>query len=562
MGYNGLIRSLPLSPVVDSSRRIPRSDGLSRFLVSSLIAIAAWVADTSPAFSQLFARYEVANAVFSPDGDEIEDTTNVNITLSSAATISVVVFEVDSITPVDTLFAEQPAPQGRTDLGWDGLRWNGVPAADGAYLVTITSGAPWDTSATRQLYVDTGAPSIAINSVTPTPYAPGLTGNPSEVSIALTVSGASPAYLGIPRDEVQYDFLKPGDVEIVPDTIRFEPEYKGDDGVFELLWNAENQPGLADGEYRVTLTIVDQAGHSAYSDHTFLVDAKAPEMKITSPKSGISFQQAPDSLFGWARDLTSIDTLAVRFTDNGAFSSVAVTRVSADTTFFTVPLADSLADEGAYKVTVRAVDGVGREGTASVNLTVDRTAPDPPELDPFAGSWHTSTFRVTGTFPSGSTAASRVLIYRNGIKADSVFTLTIERIDRTIPLEAGENVITATFVDGAGNESAPSNAVTVTFDDRSGLYVEAPMRPGDVFNVNVPQAARWVIVHVYDMTGDLVVVLEEFDETTSYSLPWDGRNGSGNEVKKGPFVAVAKVLLTNGETTSFRELFLFDPDPE
>lgn len=530
-------------------------------LLASIVALASWLAAASPAPAQVIARFEVTNAVFSPDGDGVEDTTNVNFTLSAAAVISVVVFETDSITPVDTLFAEQPTPQGRTDRGWDGLKWDGTTAPDGAYLVTIAAGDPWNETVTRPLYVDTGAPAIAINSVTPNPYAPGLIGTPSEISFALTVSGASPAYTGIPRDEIQREILKPGGAEIVPDTIRFVPDYGGEDGDYELRWDAEDQQGLADGEYLLTLTIVDQAGHAASSQHTFLIDAKEPEVRITAPNTGRSFQQSPDSLYGWVRDLSAIDTLAVQYDEGGPFVPITAVTMSGDTTYFSAPLADSLVDEGTYLVTVRAVDAVGREKSASINVTIDRTAPDPPTLDPFAGVWYTNVFTVGGTLSSGSSASAHVIVYRNGVKADSVFTLGSSRFDLDISLEPGKNVLTATFVDGAGNESAPSNAVTVTFDDRSGVFVDAPMRPGDTFNVNLAQPARWAVVHVYDMTGYLVVTLEEFDEKQNYAIPWDGRNGSGNEVKKGPLVVVAKVLLVGGETESFREVFLFDPNP-
>jgi len=544
---------------------ISRFDGLTRILIITIVACAiclAAVQDTNA--QQLIARFEVTEVVFSPDADGVEDTTGVIITLgASATTVLAVVFEADSSTPVDTLLTPQPLGSGRTDIGWDGLKWDGTPAPDGKYVVTLfASGSVWpDSSATRRVFIDTVTPVIVVDSVSPGVYAPGADDNPSTLDIAFTVSNPTPTLEGISRDEIQYEFLKPDDSVVEPDTIRFEPAFEGEAGAYTLVWNADNQTGLADGEYLVTLTIVDQAGHATSSDHTFRIDAKPPTINITEPGSNLSFQIAPDSLLGWAWDNSGIQSVGIQYAEGRPFLPVVTNSIVGDTVFFGATLADSLTAEGRFTLIVRATDAFNRENETSLIITIDQTSPDSPVLDPFVGEWRGPTYLVTGTFPDELNALARVRLYHNDVVMDSVFTLQVERLAFDVPLVRGENILTATYVDGANNESAMSNAVIVTYDDASGLFLPAPFHPDDSFNVNLASQGESVVLYVYDLTGDLVVTLSDTGDTRSYVLRWDGRNGNDDIVKKGPLVAVVRVSLADGSRETIREAFLFDPNP-
>ncbi len=538
---------------------------MSRILIITIVACTAWLAAVQGAGAQqLIARFEVTDVVFSPDADGIEDTTGVTILLgASASTVLTVVFEADSITPVDTLLTPQPLASGRTDIDWDGLRWDGTPAPDGAYVVTLfASGSTRpDSSATRRVFIDTGVPAILVDSVTPGVYAPGAPDQPDTLHVAFTLSATTPSLAGIPRDEIQYVFLKPDSSVIEPDTIGFVPTYNGEAGAYRLVWNAANQVGLADGEYLVTITVVDQAGHAASSSHTFRVDAKPPTLEITEPGPNGSFKAAPDSLAGWAWDNSGIQSVDIQYTSSQPFVPTATAAVVGDTVFFSAPLADSLTTEGRFTLMVRAIDTFNRETEKSFIITIDQTSPDRPVLDPFVGAWHGPTYNLTGTFPDELDPLARVRVYRNNVVVDSVFTLRVERLAVDVPLVRGDNRLTATFVDGADNESAKSNVVVVTYDDASGLFLPAPFHPDDAFNVNLIGLAESIELYVYDLTGDLVVTLADLSDTQTYVLRWDGRNGNGDTVKKGPLVAVVRVLLAGGRWETFREAFLFDPNP-
>lgn len=538
---------------------------MSRIILSTLIVIALASAAAPARAQDLVTRFELTNTAFSPDGDGKEDTTRVNTILGVPATsVSIVVFAADSITPVDTLLAPAPHADGFFTLGWKGLASSGSPIPDGFYVVTLkVSGAGRDTTVTRPAVIDTGAPVIVINSVEPYAYAPGVPNAPAALVISFTYMGATPLYTVIPTDEVHWTFINPQDAEVVPDSISVVPRFAGVDGTYEVRWTRGEEKNIVEGEYVVTLTAVDQAAHSASNDHTFILDLNKPEVKVTNVNSGTSFRQAPANLIGWARDGSGLDSLVVRYSDDGDFIPLTIDRAALDTTYFHAPLADSLSTEGKYHVSVRVVDNSGRATQQRLNLTVDRTAPDTTaHLDEFSGEWHASRFRLTGTFPSALSTGSRVRIYRNDAVVDSFFTQQATSIDLVIDLIPGRNTFVATLVDGALNEGPPSNAVVVTFDDASGLYVDTPVRPGATFDVNLSAPAVGVTLRLYDMAGGLVVALEDPARGTSYSLPWDGQNGNGHIVKKGPLVAVVTATLEAGGTRTFREMILFDPDVE
>jgi len=539
---------------------------LSRLHISTALALVACALAAAPATAQnLVTRFEVANFVFSPDGDGVEESTDVTFTLGDSATaVSVVVFQTDSITPVDTLLAATPRSAGTTDLSWDGTYWDGTPAADGRYVLTLSAtGATLpDTTVSRAAVVDTGIPGIVIDAVTPNPYAPLLAGAPSALDIQFTVTGASPAIPGVPPDEIRRQFQQPAGSAFTPDSLAYVPAYLGADGSYSLQWRAQKVTGLANGVYNVTLTIVDQAGHTAKSSHTFGVDSKEPELKITKPSSGKSYRVAPDSLHGWAWDSNGISGVDIRYSAGGPYLPVVVTSVVDDTVKFSAQISDSVTTEGSYQLTTRAKDAVGRQTTVAFDIKIDLTAPEAPTLDPVGGVSHTDTYRLTGDFPAGGDPASKLRIYRNGALIDSVLTFSLESIDRVVPLVPGRNVFTVTYVDGAGNESAPSNAVVVTFDTVVGVFMDVPFSPGDEFRVNLARAAGRLVVHVYDLTGGLVVELNDLDEKQYYAVAWNGRNGGGETVKKGPLVAVVQAHYADGGTDVFREVFLFEPNPK
>jgi hypothetical protein len=185
-------------------------------------------------------------------------------------------------------------------------------------------------------------------------------------------------------------------------------------------------------------------------------------------------------------------------------------------------------------------------------------------LNAFNGKWRNPVFEIGGTWSSGTEI---VRVYRNGFLVDSVFTVALEAQQITsftvdVTLQEGNNVITATAVDEATNESGPSNEVRVQFVSSSGLFIPAPFVPNDQFHLNLSELASRATLRIYDLSGDVVVILTNDFASRNYAFEWDGLNGDGQAVKKGPLVAVSQAEYDagNGSDVVFREIFLYDPD--
>ncbi|HXV14508.1 MAG TPA: hypothetical protein VEC56_09920, partial [Candidatus Krumholzibacteria bacterium] len=153
---------------------------MTRFRITSLartVLLAAGLAagwGAAPARAQtIVTLFDVRDAVVSPNDED--DQATVRYTLSVVVdTLSLVIFEADSVTAVDTLHtaASEPAGGPKSKF-WDGKRWDGSDAAEGAYVVTLfvrKAGNP-DFIRSLPVFVDVTPPTVQILSALPSPYA-------------------------------------------------------------------------------------------------------------------------------------------------------------------------------------------------------------------------------------------------------------------------------------------------------------------------------------------------------------------------------------------------------
>jgi hypothetical protein len=152
-------------------------------------------------------------------------------------------------------------------------------------------------------------------------------------------------------------------------------------------------------------------------------------------------------------------------------------------------------------------------------------------------------------------------IYQNGVLVDRIAPNlpVIPEFPYTITLVPGNNTIYAIAFDAAGNSSGRSNVISVVLDRSPGLLISVPFVANDAFLLNLSRPASTVSLRVYDLGGGLVQVLSSTSAGTNIALPWDGRNGNGEAVKKGPLVAIAKIQYRDGGGEVFREAFLYEP---
>jgi flagellar hook assembly protein FlgD len=529
-----------------------------------------------PTLAQV-GSFTASPAAFSPDGDGINDFSTLRYsTTDTLLELSLIVFEADSITPVDTLIAPAPSTQlGLRSVTWDGMRFDGSPAPEAAYVATLAalSEQSVPSALTIPLFVDVTAPVMQVTSVSPPLYFPGVPGHESVLSVTFNLNSVSTVPPGRIPDEIQYQVVTPSGAPLDPSAldgrVSFQPTLPYDnppgvdsDGAYTWKWDAADQGGLMDGIYRVAMFIVDAAGYTSIDTAYAEFDNKGPSISWISPPSAEKVSVLADSLYGSVWDRSGVDSLYYRYGDSGAFTPMQWSTRN-DTAFFAVELAGAINTEGDHEIHVRAKDAVGFT-TGHIarqiwNVTWLVSAPTPPTLDPFDGVYHSDRYTVSGDIPSDAEVDAMIRVYRNGARVDSIFVALNTRFSSTVSLVAGENIITATHVDGAGNESVQSNAVRVVLDESAGVFMPVPFRAGNDFSVNLTSPANSVELNIYDMTGDLVTTLAGTTPGIRFDIAWDVINGGGVLVKKGPLVLVVTINYENGSVEQVRKIFLVEP---
>jgi flagellar hook assembly protein FlgD len=482
---------------------------------------------------------------FSPNGDGIQDSTTVVYRLSDSALVYVIVFQKDSTSVVDTLVAGwlQP-PDTSFHVSWDGTLPGGSPAPEDVYAVLIRAR---DNGSRDSLFLETlidiTDPQIVVSNIDPPVFAPSIH---SQFLVDYTVFDPAPSLGSV---SVKVDII-----DTDGNTTTLSDSLLPADSLQRATWDGSS--ANKDGTYQIKIAADDGAGNSSLALSDINVDIDAPKITITSLTASSTLKVIPDSLMGWAWDRNGIDSLMVRYRpDPAQFETVTSTVLKMDTLFFSVILADSILDEQSHTINFRALDIVGRERLTSFSVTLDTTPPTPPLLDMPISPTREPSVRVTGTV---DTDALIVRIFRNGVRVDSVTTGDTD-FEFDMALLPGSNRISARAVDIAGNVSALSAEIEVVFDNSAGLFITQPFKPSDVFQINLSKLSTSVTLRIYDLSGNLVTVLRSDATSSNVAIPWDGLNGDGEDVRKGPLVAVAETRYQDGGREIFREIFLLDP---
>jgi hypothetical protein len=533
-----------------TARRESRFRFLARFVFAAATAAAVTGAPAVSDGAALIKNFSLHPYYFSPQRG---DSVTFGYELEDTAEVYVFVFEKDSVTVVDTLLAgvEQPdAVEHR--VSWHGEYFNGTSAPEDTFVAYIKAVAATgaDSLFSQRFYIDDTTPQIAITLVDPGLIAPGST-DPAfsaEVEVRYTVSDPPPS------DSLEVSVVVHGPNAQVVET--FPKKFILANSSAQAVWNGET--ATHDGLHRIDVTVRDRALNSANARGYVDVDIAGPTVHFTDFRSDTTVRVVPDSLFGWAWDRSAVrDTAWVAYPGSAVFVPAPSNRVRSDTLFFALGLKDSIDGEGTYAFRVKALDRPGQETIKDLNITWDTTAPSAPVLYAPTGVSHSPQYLLDGKV--GGDLADVLRIYRNDALADSVFPNIEGQWPHLVDLELGRNRIWAVLADGAGNPSAPSNTIEVTFDPSAGLYIPQPFRPGNAFQFNVSGAEYGVKLRVYDMSGNLVRVFNAPWSGEFVSIPWDGRNGDGEKVHKGPLVAVAYVDSGSGKTDILRKIFLYEP---
>ena len=270
-------------------------------------------------------------------------------------------------------------------------------------------------------------------------------------------------------------------------------------------WTYTLTTPLGSGPHTFTVVATDAAGNTSQPSGGFTLTVD------TTPPAAATIATVTDDVGGVQGTLISGDTTddttpllqgiapadaAITVYDGATLLGTATLDGSGGWIFTPVtPLTD-----GPHSLTVHATDAAGNTTVSSpFVLTVDTVAPATPDVPAITvnpdGTATTlnpgeTTRDTTPTLSGTGTAGDTVTIYNNGAKiGDAVVDSTGSwSWTPSPPLSGGtyDITLTVTNVDGTGNESAPSQPVTITIDTEAPATPAAPTVTDSVTQITGP----------------------------------------------------------------------------
>jgi flagellar hook assembly protein FlgD len=218
--------------------------------------------------------------------------------------------------------------------------------------------------------------------------------------------------------------------------------------------------GIADGIYTLSLYAKDKAGLEGEARTKIVIDNTPPQVAITSPKDGDYVTKSLDIK----------GTVADTYFDNGtlelAVGSCASAVKWAITKTLSASVQDSILDswkvlptDGEYCLRLLATDKSGNKSETKIGIKIDTHPPFAPQL---TGKIDNKVDAVLSWTKSTEPDFAGYNLYRNSQKVN--VTLLTDITYRDAALKEGSYIYTVKAVDFAGNESDPSNTVTLKID--------------------------------------------------------------------------------------------------
>lgn len=209
------------------------------------------------------------------------------------------------------------------------------------------------------------------------------------------------------------------------------------------VWTLEGFT-LQEGSNALLVEARDPAGNKGSATAAVILDTVPPAISVATPVDGLYTNIPLVTVTGTVNE----DVASV--TINGVTASVSTTS-SASTTF----TATLTLIEGANTLVVTAVDRAGNSTSSTVTATLDTVAPQLTVIGPADGA-----LLNNGQITFGGAAAEPVVsVLVNGIAAQ---VGTSGGYTLPITLAEGNNTLTVTAIDRAGNSS--TNTITVNLD--------------------------------------------------------------------------------------------------
>ncbi len=399
-----------------------------------------------------------------------------------------------------------------------------VPAelADGNFTVTatVTDDAGNQDSASTQGNIDTAAPTLSLDPQDigndTTPLISGTTDLPQGSTVTLVVTDS----LGNQQT-----------IEAVVD----------ENGNF----SAEVPSALAEGNYSVTATAVDENGNTAsVTENGGIVDTTAPSLSLNPVGSG---NDSTPTLSG-STDLPEGSVVSLTVVDSAGNTQTINTLVDANGNF-SADVPQELAD-GDFTVTATAEDEAGNEVTDNATGNINTNAPT-LVLDG-QGETNDSTPLISGTtsLPEGSTvtltvtdSAGNTQTITATVGTDGTFSAEV-----TTPLADGAYTVTASATDGDGNTTTVTDNGGLVDTTAPTLTLENPGSTGDTTptlsgTTDLPEGSTVTLV-VTDSAGNTQTINALVDANGSFSVDVP------NALADGDFTVTATATDSAGNTAN------------
>ena len=230
----------------------------SALVVLAAVGLVAVTAAANRAGRPLTVVITVTRPAISPNGDSVRDTTRVQVTVDSAATMTVSVQDRRGAL-VDALVQGAQVQPGRNEFTWNGRAGSGR-LADGTYLVRARAvgdnGASGEAQA--KVVVDTVPPRIGWRG----PLGRRVFHGMLPLALSIADRGSPPMRLQVTLED-----------QTGADLVGYSPAPRPN-GPLRLGWRPHG--GLPSGAYRVEVTATDEAGNARTSPpRPYLVERHA-----------------------------------------------------------------------------------------------------------------------------------------------------------------------------------------------------------------------------------------------------------------------------------------------
>ena len=117
-----------------------------------------------------------------------------------------------------------------------------------------------------------------------------------------------------------------------------------------------------------------------------------------------------------------------------------------------------------------------------------------------------------------------------------------------VTLLEGTNTLKATARDKAGNQSPPSQTVTVTYIKSVGIIVPERFGPDSVIDVTLSKEADLIKITVYTLDGAYISTIAKTSPALVDEIRWDLRDSDGEQVRNGVYLLVFELAYSDGES--------------